>query len=307
MINALRDTVSQGGQSIPDELRPLYLGLVIGDDRGASSEMTADLRAAGLAHLAVVSGENLIFVMVLVAPLLSRVGMRRRFALLLTVLTVFLSITRFEPSILRAAAMTLVAGVAVGLGRPASPIRVMALGVILLLLADPLIVESIAFRLSLAATAGIIVLVGPIARGLPLPGRAAVACAVPVAAQLGVAPIAIPMFGPQPLLAIPANLLAEPAAALVMMWGCTVGVIAGAVGGVVGTALQWPAMLALRWILLVAHTTAGLHGPRVGLAHLAAVATVLGVLWLIGRSRPPRSTGSTDSLSFHSKERADDR
>ncbi len=307
LINGLRRQISKGGRILPNEVRPLYLGLVIGDDRGASAQMTDDLRAAGLAHLAVVSGENLLFIMVLVSPMLSRVGMRCRLAVLLVVVVGFLSITRFEPSILRAAAMTLVAGVAISVGRSASPVRVMSLGVILVLALDPLIVNSRAFQLSLAATAGIVLLAGPITRRLPLPDRAAVALAIPIAAQLGVAPLAIPLFGPQPLLAIPANVLAEPAAALVMMWGCTVGMVAGFIGGPVGSALQLPAVLALKWILLVAHTTAGINGPRLGLAHLGALGAVVLAVWLLGRYRANIRTPHSSSPEFHHGQGAGDR
>src|SRR5262249_41741733 len=50
---------------------------------------------------------------------------------------------------------------------------------------------------------------------------------VTAAAQLGVAPVLIPVFGSMPLVALPANLVAVPLAAPLTMWGLTVGVLGG--------------------------------------------------------------------------------
>lgn len=275
-IAAARELIERSADHLPAELRALHLGFVIGDDRGSDPAITADLRAAGLSHLSVVSGENLAFVMLVLAPLLRRLGLRRRLWLVAMVVLVFLAITRFEPSILRAAAMAAIAGWTMAIGRPSSGLRVLGLAVIALLLIDPLLVSSVGFRLSLAATTGIVVLARPLAARLPVPRRLAAAIALPVAAQVGVAPIAIPAFGPQPLLAIPANVLVEPAAAFVMMWGTTVGVVAGALGGQVATVLQWPVQLALRWTTGVARVVATLPPLRIGLVLLGSLVVLLG-------------------------------
>ncbi|NCY16189.1 MAG: ComEC/Rec2 family competence protein [Actinobacteria bacterium] len=289
MVSGLREAIGRGAASLPTQLRPLYLGIVIGDDRGASREMIDEMRASGLAHLSVVSGENLLFLMILLSPVLRRLGLRHRIALIGAVVMVFASITRFQPSILRASAMALVAAVAISIGRPTTPVRILGLAVVAALLCDPLLVESLGFRLSVAATAGIVLLAAPVARRLPGPRALAVALAVPIAAQLGVAPITIPMFGPQPLSAIPANVLAEPAAAFVMMWGCSVGVIAGLLGGGVAGIMQLPVHLALRWIVLVARTVSHLPSPTIDLPRLLGV-LLCATLALLARRRRARSS-----------------
>ena len=72
-------------------------------------------------------------------------------------------LTRFEPSVLRAAAMASLAAVSVFLARPASGIRLLALATTGLLLVDPLLVWSVGFLLSVGATAGIVLLSRPLA------------------------------------------------------------------------------------------------------------------------------------------------
>ena len=296
-IEALRSSISHGAAVLSDRQRPLYLGFVLGDDRGSSPVVDADLEASGLGHLTVVSGENLTFLLLVFSPLLARIGFRRRFLMAFIILVMFAAVTRFEPSILRATAMACVLAVTVRLGRPASPLRILSLAVIVIVLLDPLIVWSLGFRLSLAATTGIVLLARPISRRLPGPRRFALAVAVPVAAQLGVAPIAIPALGAQPLLGVPANVLVEPAAALVMMWGCTAGLLAGFVGTQVAWMLHRPTALALDWVVAVARFIGDLPPLRVGLVAVAAMACAAVLLHLSsGRARAFVASGCVVSL-----------
>jgi len=274
-IEALRSTILRGAVVLPDDLRPLYLVFVIGDDRGSSPVVRADMDASGLGHLTVVSGQNLAFVLLVLSPLLTRVGVRQRFLIIVLVLLVFAAVTRFEPSILRATMMACVVAATVGLGRPASALRIVSLAVIAIIIVDPLIVWSLGFRLSLAATVGIVLLAPSISRQIPGPRRLAQALAVPIAAQIGVAPIAIPIFGPQPLFSVLANVLAAPAAAMVMMWGCTAGILAGLVGDGMAVALHWPTVLGLQWVTMVARVISSLPPMSIGLPAVAVAAAVI--------------------------------
>ena len=54
--NAVRRTLAAGSASFDQERRPLYLGMVIGDDRALSELRQFRFRAAGLSHLTAVSG-----------------------------------------------------------------------------------------------------------------------------------------------------------------------------------------------------------------------------------------------------------
>ena len=50
---------------------------------------------------------------------------------------------------------------------------------------------------------------------------------VTAAAQVGVAPVLIPVFGSMPLVALPANLVAVPLAAPLTMWGSSPACVGG--------------------------------------------------------------------------------
>ena len=69
---------------------------------------------------------------------------------------IFVALCRTEPSVLRAAAMGLVALAALGSGSRAAGVRNLAVASMILLLVDPFLSRSIGFALSVLACAGIV-------------------------------------------------------------------------------------------------------------------------------------------------------
>lgn len=284
--NGLRRTLEAGAAGLDDEARALFTGLVVGDDRRQSAALADDFRGAGLTHLLAVSGQNVAFVIALAGPVLRRLRIWPRALASLALIGLFATMTRFEPSVVRASAMAALALVATTVGAPAERLRVLALALTALLVVDPLLVHSVGFRLSVAAAGAIVVGAPALQRALPGPRWLAEPLAVTVAAQLGVAPVLLAAFGPLPLASIPANLLAVPAAGLVMTWGLTGGMVAGlaAEAGLDGVAalLHLPTRLLVGWLAGVASRAAALPlghlrggevlAAGVGLALLVAAA-----------------------------------
>ena len=143
------------------------------------------------------------------------------------VLVCFGTMTRWEPSVLRAITMSVVAMLAGALGRPTTGLRVLVLAAIGLLLVDPFLLHQVGFLLSCGASLGIALLARPITERLRGPLWMREVLGVTAAAQVGVAPVLIPVFGSMPLVALPANLLAVPLAAPLTMWGLVAGVVGG--------------------------------------------------------------------------------
>lgn len=135
--------------------------------------------------------------------------------------------------------------------------------------------RSVGFQLSVAA-AGAIVLVAPaLTDALPGPRTVREPLAVTVAAQLGVAPVLLATFGPLPVASFPANLLAVPAAGLVMVWGLTAGLLAGFAGGWVAELVHQATRLLLIWLVEVAGRCARLPLGELDAAHVLGVAAGL--------------------------------
>ncbi len=277
--NEVHRRLDRGARSMPAEDRALLAGLVFGDDRAQSPVVRDAFAVVGLGHLLAVSGQNVAFVLAAAAPLLHRLRLRTRFVTVVSLLAFFALVTRFEPSVLRAVVMAGMAAAATAVGRPVSGLRVLGLAVVVLLIVDPLLVRSLGFQLSAAASAGILVLAPVIGRCLPLPAGLATAVAVPLSAQVATAPLLATRADGLSLVSLPANVLVEPAAGLVMTWGSSGGLVAGFLPGPLALLLGLPSRVLLWWIATVAVSASRLPVITVGLGPLAATSLVTATLW----------------------------
>ena len=261
LANGIHGLLDRGARSLDDDRRALFLGMTIGDDAGQTDAQRAAFRASGLQHLLVVSGANVAFLLAAAHPLLSRASGPVRLVAVVGLLVVFAVVTRMEPSVLRAVAMATVATWSSVSGRPTDGVRRLALAVTALLVVDPLLIRSAGFQLSVAASAGILLLAGPLGRRLPGPGPLRAALSTTVAAQVGVFPVAALRFDGVPVVSIVANLAAGPAAGPVMVWGSTAGLAAGVLPDPVAALIHVPTGLLVGWVDAVARTTAAWDGP----------------------------------------------
>ena len=225
------------------------------------------------------------FVLALAAPLLRRVSLRSRLITGFALLGLFGILTRWEPSVLRAEAMAALALTASVIGRPASGLRLLALGVTGLLLVDPLLVTSLGFGLSVGASAGIAVLAAPITRAIPGPRPIGSGLGVCIAAQAGVAPLLVPAFGSVPVATFPANLLAIPAAGPLVAWGMAAGLPAGMAGGAIARIVHLPTDVLLAWVAAVARNAATAPLGRLRATHLVVLAVAVVAAALLTRHR----------------------
>lgn len=258
--NRVRATIERAAATMPEPLGALYRGLVIGDDRDQPPDMIARFRASGMSHLTAVSGQNVSFVIAACGPLLVRLRPWARWAATVGLIFWFAALTRFEPSILRAGVMAALAATATTTGRERSPVRLLALAVIVLLLVDPLLAWSVGFWLSVGATAGVCT-VGPwLAARLHGFGPLAVPLGVTLGAQAGVIVPSLLVFGRLPFVSVVANLAAVPVAGFVMLYGLPAGLVAGTVPAT-APVVMLPARLGTRWVDTVAALGARLEPP----------------------------------------------
>jgi competence protein ComEC len=272
----VHDAVARLGRPLPRGQRALFDGFVLGDAGGQTAVQRADFQGAGLTHLLVASGENVAFLLTLAGPALRRWGFRSRTVGTLVLLVGFALVTGFEPSVLRAAAMAAIATTGAGVGRPAGSWRSLGLAVSALLLVDPFLVHSLAFGLSVGASAGIVALAGPITDLLAGPAWLRTPVGVTAAAQVGIAPLLLGLPGGLPVVTLPANALVAAPAAFVVVVGlpCLAIASVGAPGS--GAAALAPRLL-LGWIDGVARTSAALPLGRLGAGEVVVAVGFLAV------------------------------
>ncbi len=204
----------------------LVSGFLIGDVRELPTADAGALRRAGLSHFVAVSGSNVaLFLMlwwVVIGPL--GFGPVRRAVLGTAGLALFVLVTRWEPSVLRAAVMAGVVLVARAAGWSIGPWTALGGGVAVLVLVSGDLVAEVGFQLSVAATGGVIAGAG--VRPFPRFPRTGSALMATISAQLAVAPILLVHFGTLPLLSPLTNLLAAPLVVLSTTMG-GLGVLSG--------------------------------------------------------------------------------
>jgi competence protein ComEC len=192
--------------------------------------------------------------------------------------------------------MGLTAVLALAVGRRRRALPTLSAAVLCLMYLDPTLARSVSFALSVLATAALLV-VAPVLRerlARRLPTWLADALAVPAAATVVCSPLIASISGRVSLVAIPANLLAEPAVAPATVLGVLAACVAPWwLGG--AQLLAWVAALPCRWLVFVAHTLARMPGAALpwpsGTAGAVDLLVVLGAaligvrLWSV--SRPP--------------------
>ncbi len=221
--NRLREGLRLAVAASRPEQAALVPSLVVGDTSAVSQEMQENFQATALTHLMAVSGSNLTLLIGFVMPLSRWCGLRGRGLRIAGVLTVagFVVLCRAEPSVIRAAAMGLVALFALGRGSAHGGVRALSLAVWVLVTCDPWLSRSSGFALSVVATAGI-VLIAPRWRsafGNWSPPWVSEALSVPIAAQLATQPLITAMNGSISVVGLLANLLAAPLVGPVTMLG----------------------------------------------------------------------------------------
>jgi competence protein ComEC len=276
----------------------LVPGLAIGDTTAVGAELDAAMKASSLSHLTAVSGANCAIVTAAAFGLAALCGAPRsvRVGAALLALAGFIVLVTPQPSVVRAGAMAVAVLIAIASGRPGGGVAALSVAVIGLLAFDPWLARDYGFALSAAATAGLILLAGPLAArlGRVMPVPLAVGLAVPLAAQLACQPILVLLDPAIALYGVPANLLAAPAAPV----GTVVGLIACLVLPVlpaVGAALVQVAWLPASWIALVAHGASSLPGGRLSWlpdapgALLLAACTALALVVVFADGRRTRA------------------
>jgi competence protein ComEC len=279
---------------LPGPERGLVLAMVLGD-RSELDEPTAEaFRASGTYHVLALSGAQVALVAGLIVGGLRRlrVGPGPEAVLASTAIWFYALLVGGDVPIVRAALMAsaVLAGRAFDLAGDAA--NTLGLAALVLLVLRPAHAWDVGFQLSFGATLGILLLVGPLGRGVPaLPLRADLALVASVAAQAVLSPLLALQFHRLAPGALLLNLAAVPLSGAVLLAG--LGTIALSPVPLVGRLvadLAWIAAHALR-----RSGDLGALGPwldvRVAAPTLVVVGIHVAALTLLARGHRRRGLG----------------
>ena len=232
----IRDAFRKTAQSVGGESGALIPGLVIGDTSLESQGFVTDMRRVGLSHLTAVSGANFAIIAAFLLWLSQWIFKKVRSRLILTgaVLIGFIFLVRPSPSVLRASVMSAVILIAKSRGVKADSVPSLGLAISSLILMDPFQAIDPGFALSVAATAGILVLAPKIQSYISDRfghEKFAEVMAIPLSATIMCTPVILAISGLFSLVSIPANILAEPVVAPITIVGFIAAIISPLVPG----------------------------------------------------------------------------
>jgi len=188
----------------------LLPGLTIGDTSAQDATLERDLHIAGLGHLTAVSGANVAIVVgaIMLLLRLTQIRLGYRIAIVAFAIAAFVIVVRPTPSVVRAAAMALIALWVLFRGSQRKAEVVLLISAAVLLVLDPWLALSWGFALSVAATAGLIML--PRIWNVTASSHFLVrAFATASAAALATMPLLVAMGANPTFATIPANIMAE--------------------------------------------------------------------------------------------------
>jgi competence protein ComEC len=267
---------------------PLVSAMVLGSRAVDLPHNIRDLFVqAGLAHTLAASGFHVSLILGLVLQLTRRASGGTRFTFGCLALIIFLSLTGFQPSVLRAVVMGFAALVGLLLNRKVKRFGSLLLAATLLLLINPLWIWDLGFQLSFLATLGLIVTVPALVQRLDwLPPAIACLIAVPLAATIWTLPLQLFVFGVVPAYALILNIISTPLVASISMGG-----IISAMGALVwpegGSALAGVLYYPTHWLINLVAFFRNLPGNSLAVGSIAiwqllGIYALLILVWLVG-------------------------
>lgn len=242
----------------------------------------------GMAHTLAASGFHVTLLLGLVVGITQGMRPIKQGAIAVTILVIYMGLTGFHPSVLRAGIMGVAALVGLMAERRVNALRSLLLAAVCILIYNPLWVFDLGFQLSFLATLGLLVLSQPLTERLDwLPPNIATLIAIPTAAFLWTIPIQLYNFGVMPIYSILANVLLTPLIWMVSLGGMITGAIAilhPTVGSYAAETLRYPVELLIHSVEIISRLPG--HTYAIGQISLGQVGLMYGLflgIWSIGR------------------------
>ncbi len=283
---------------LPRPHAPLLQGILLGARAGIPATLRQAFDLSGTTHLIAISGFNMTIVAIMLESVARRFFGRRSLWLSMGGVALYTVLVGANPAVVRAAVMAILLLFAATLGRDRDPWSALSLAAVAMTAWDPKILWDVGFQLSVAATAGLLVLSDPLhtrLRWLPYPLPAIIAPTL--AAQLFVLPLLLFVFGRVSPFFLVSNVLAIPLIPWIMLSGA-VATAVGLVHTATGQVLAWSAYLPLEAFIRIATEVSRWPSLTVSAgtllpAALAVLLTALVVAWI--RRRVPQ-LGTSSSI-----------
>ncbi len=251
--NIRREFASGLNNVMPEPQAPLGMGLLIGQKTNLGSEVTDWLKLVGLTHIIAVSGYNLTIIIRFIHRVMNKRSRYQTVALSVVIIALFLLMTGFSASIVRATIVCGLSLIAWYYGRKFKPMVILGLTAAMTALYYPIYIWSdIGWYLSFLAFFGVLVLAPTIVNRYfkKQPNAFSMVVIETVCAQIMTLPIVLYIFGQASWISLLANVLVVPIVPLAMLATLLAG-LAGMIAPATLFIVALPSKLLLSYILWI--------------------------------------------------------
>ena len=246
--------------ALPEPLASFGLGLLIGQKTTLPEEVSRDLAIVGLTHIIAVSGYNLTIIIRAVQKFSGKRSKYQTLILSVLVIGVFLLVTGFSASIVRAAIVSMLSLLAWYYGRTFRPFLLLTLTAAITAGWYPLYLWSdIGWYLSFLAFYGVLILAPVLTKRIckdRQPNTLTLVITESLCAQAMTAPLILFIFNQVSSIGLLSNLLIVPLVPLGMLLALYAG-LGGMLWPILAGWIAWPARLLLTYMLDLVHIMAG--------------------------------------------------
>lgn len=224
--NKIRNRLIQQIKTIlPEETEGLLIGLILGDKNYISDEIRQNFQKSSLAHILAVSGAHVSYIILGISYIISinKVSKKSGYFFIICILIVFIFITNFSVSVIRACIMSIILIISKVIHRKSDIQNIIAISLLIILIFNPYSINSMSLQLSYLGTIGVIFLNPVIEKFLATKSvklqNINKIVSVPISAQIAILPIMIKNFNTISFTFLISNLIAMPLLGICIIGG----------------------------------------------------------------------------------------
>lgn len=230
---------------LPEETEGLIIGILIGENSEISDQINENFRKSSLSHIVAISGSHITYIILGLSFILTKSKFPKKGIYILTInaLILFMFITRFSPSVVRACIMGIIMLFSKVVYRKLDIFNSIAISLLIILINNPFAIRDVGLQLSYVGTLGILFLNNPIKNFFKkyINEKIAEIVSTTISAQIAILPITIINFNTISTMFIISNLFAVPLSGIITLYGYAntiIGMVSIEIGKVLGIILN---------------------------------------------------------------------
>lgn len=283
---SLRNSIANLIDRFAFESAPIMKGLIIADKSSIEYLTLHSFKIAGVSHVLALSGLHVTILCSALFMIIPSSRNKLRIIVIVVVLLLYMTISAFPVSLIRASITTLILLLAPMFNRRYDSLSALSLAFIIILLINPEDLYSVSFQLSFAASAMIAMLYKPLIKTKlfsKLPSYLGASICVSIASSLGTLPLIIYHFGYFSPYSLIANLYIVPLVSPIMVLSL-IALPFCAISNVLGRIAMFPSRILIGSITNLSDIFASFPLSSIHFSEFSVISCVLFYIALIALS-----------------------